>query len=184
MSTATQLLTADELWKMPDHGGRYELVRGELRPMSPAGSGHGAFSMNLAAPLHQFVRARKLGIVVAAETGFIIATDPDTVLAPDAAFIRQERVTATGITQKYWPGPPDLAIETMSPGDAARDVEKKAREWLTAGTQHVWVINPQAKTVTVYRPDNSVKILGLSGTLDGAEVVPGFQILVAEIFSI
>src|SRR5262245_47466150 len=105
MSTVTQLLTADDLWKLPDHGGRCELVNVELRPMSPDSSGHGAFSMNLAAPLHQFVRARKLGIVVAAETGFIVGRDPDTVLAQDAAFIRQERIAATGMTQKYWPGP-------------------------------------------------------------------------------
>jgi Uma2 family endonuclease len=184
MSTATQLLTADDLWKMPDHGSRYELVKGELRAMSPAGSSHGAFSMNLAAPLHQFVRARKLGIVVAAETGFIIATEPDTVLAPDAAFIRQERVMATGITQKYWPGPPDLAIETMSPGDAARDVEKKAREWLTAGTEQVWVINPQLKTVTVYRLSGKPETLGDADILHGGDMVPGFQLPVAEIFAI
>jgi hypothetical protein len=91
MSTATQLLSADELWKMPDRGGRCELVKRKLRPMSAAGSGHGAFSMNRAAPLHHFVRARKLGIVVAAETGFVVARDPDTVLAPDGAVIRQER---------------------------------------------------------------------------------------------
>jgi Uma2 family endonuclease len=182
MSTATQLLTADDLWKLPDHGGRCELVKGELRPMSPAGSGHGAFSMNLAAPLHQFVRARKLGIVVAAETGFIVARNPDTVFAPDAGFIRQERIAATGVTQKYWPGPPDLAIETMSPGDIVRDADK-ARDWLTAGAQQVWVINPQLKTVTIYRPGDA-ETLGEAEILDGGEVVPGFQIHVAEIFAI
>jgi Uma2 family endonuclease len=183
MSTATQLLTADDLWNLPDHGGRCELVKGELRPMSPAGSGHGAFSMNLAAPLHQFVRARKLGIVVAAETGFIVAQDPDTVLAPDAAFIRQERIAATGVTQKCWPGPPDLAIETMSPGDMVRDVDKKARDWLTAGAQQVWVINPQLKTVIIYSLGEA-ETISEAEILDGGEVVPGFQIHVAEIFAI
>ena len=168
---------------MPEHGGHFELVKGELRAMSPAGSGHGAYSMNLAAPLHQFVRARMLGIVVAAETGFIVTRDPDTVLAPDAAFIRQERLAATGVTQKYWPGPPDLAIETMSPGDMARDVEQKARDWLTAGAQQVWVINPQLKTVTVYSSGGS-ETLREADILGGGAVVPGFQISVAEIFAI
>jgi Uma2 family endonuclease len=95
MSTATQLLTADDLWNMPDHGGHAELVRGELRAMLRAGFGRGCVSMNLSGPLHQFVHARKLGIVVAAETGFIITRNPDTVRAPDAAFVRQERIRET-----------------------------------------------------------------------------------------
>jgi Uma2 family endonuclease len=184
MSTAIQLLTAEDLWNMPDQGGHWELVKGELRPMSPAGSGHGAFSMNLSAPLHQFVRARKLGIVMAAETGFIIAHDPDTVRAPDAAFIRQDRVAATGVSVKFWVGAPDLAVETMSPSDTVYEVDQKVQEWLTAGTRLVWVINPQQQTVKVCRPDNTAKILGMTETLDGADVVPGFQISVAEIFSI
>ncbi|MGE5192503.1 MAG: Uma2 family endonuclease [Deltaproteobacteria bacterium] len=184
MSTATRLLTADDLWKTPDHGGRCELVKGELRPMSPADSGHGAFSMNLAAPLHQFVRAKKLGIVMAAETGFIIERDPDTVRAPDAAFIRHDRVAAAGVSVKFWVGAPDLAVETMSPTDTVYEVDQKVQEWLAAGTRLVWVINPQQQTVTVYGPDHTATILGVADTLDGADVVPGFQISVAEIFSI
>lgn len=184
MSTATQLLTADDLWKMPDHDGRCELVKGELRATSPASSGHGAFSMNLAAPLHQFVRARKLGIVMAAETGFIIERDPDTVRAPDAAFIRQDRIAATGVSMKFWIGAPDLAVETMSPTDTVYEVDQKVQEWLAAETHLVWVINPQQQTVTVYRPDHTATILGVADTLNGGDVVPEFQISVAEIFSI
>lgn len=183
MSTATQLLTADDLWNMSDHGGHVELVKGELRPMSPAGFGHGSVSMNLSAPLHQFVRARKLGIVVAAETGFIIARDPDTVRAPDAAFVGTDRIPASGVPLKFWVGPPDLAIETMSPSDTVYDVDEKVREWLAAGTRLVWVLNPRQQTVTTYRPDNTARILGVGDTLDGGDVVPGFQIPVAELFA-
>jgi Uma2 family endonuclease len=138
--------------------------------------------MNLSAPLHQFVQARKLGIVVAAETGFIISRDPDTVRAPDAAFVRQERIPASGAPRKFWVGPPDLAVETMSPSDTVYEVDEKVREWLTAGSQLVWVLNPRQKTVTVYRPDNTAQILGTGDTLDGGDVVPGFQIAVAALF--
>ena len=183
MSTITQLLTADDLWNMPDHGGHHELVRGELRPLSPAGFGHGSVSMNLSAPLHQFVRARKLGIVVAAETGFIISRDPDTVRAPDAAFVRQERIPASGVPAKFWIGPPDLAVETMSPNDTVFEVDEKVREWLAAGTRLVWILNPRQQTVTVYLPDSTAKILAAGDVLSGADVVPGFVIAVAELFA-
>jgi Uma2 family endonuclease len=182
MSTGTQLLTAEDLWQMPDHGGHHELVRGELRPISPAGFDHGSVSMNLSGPLHQFVRSRKLGIVVTAETGFILARDPDTVRAPDAAFVRQDRIPESGRPSKFWIGPPDLAVETMSPDDTVFDVDEKVREWVAAGARLVWVINPRHQTVTIYRPDNTAKILGVTDTLDGMDVVPGFQIAVAELF--
>ncbi len=182
MSTAVQLLSAEDLWNMPDHGGHHELVKGELRPMSPAGFDHGSVSMNLSGPLHQFVRSRKLGIVVTAETGFVLARDPDTVRAPDAAFIRQERIPASGRPLRYWVGPPDLAVETMSPNDTVFEVDEKIREWLTAGARLVWVINPRQQTVTVFRPENTATILCVGDTLDGVDVVPGFQIPVAELF--
>lgn len=182
MSTATQLLTADDLWNMPDHGGHHELVRGELRPMSPAGFDHGSVSMNLSGPLHQFVRSRKLGVVVTAETGFILARDPDTVRAPDAAFVRQERIPESGRPLKFWLGPPDLAVEIMSPGDTVFEVDEKVQEWIAGGTRLVWVVNPRQQTVTVYRPDNTARILGAGEMLDGMDVVPGFQIAVAELF--
>ncbi len=182
MQNATQLLTADDLWNMPDHGGHSELVRGELRPMSPAGFGQGSVTMNLSGPLHQFVRAGSLGIVVAAETGFVIARDPDTVRAPDVAFVRQEKIPPSGVPQKFWMGAPDLAVETMSPGDTVYEVDEKVQEWLAAGTKEVWVINPGQRTVTVYRPDNTATRLKSGDHLDGGDVIPGFQIPVAEIF--
>ena len=182
MSIATQLLTADNLWNMPDHGGHAELVRGELRLMSPAGPDHGFVSMNLSAPLHQDVRRQKLGIVVAAETGFIISRDPDTVRAPDGAFIRKDRIPQAGIPQKFWVGAPDLAIETTSPNDTHREIGEKVQDWLTAGTRLVWVVSPLQKTVIVHRPDWIAQSLHVGDTLDGGNVVPGFQIQVAEIF--
>jgi Uma2 family endonuclease len=182
MGTGTQLLTAEDLWNMPDHGGHHELVRGELRPMSPAGFDHGSVSMNLSGPLHQFVRARKLGIVVTAETGFIISRDPDTVRAPDAAYVRQERIPAGGRPLRYWIGAPDLAVETMSPSDTVYEVDEKVREWLTAGALLVWVLNPRQQTVTVYSPDNTARILAVGDKLDGGAVVPEFEIPVADLF--
>jgi Uma2 family endonuclease len=183
MSTATQLLTADDLWNMPDHGGHRELVKGELIDMAPAGFEHGAVGMNLAAMLTVFVRSRSLGVVLAAETGFIITSDPDTVRAPDIAFVKQQRIPESGIPVKYWPGAPDLAVEVISPWDKNYEVDEKVEDWLNAGTSLVWVVNPRRKCVTEFRPGVPEQILTEADTLDGLDVVPGFRCPVKDIFA-
>ena len=115
MSTTHTLVTADELFMMPDDGFRYELVKGELRRMPPAGSEHGAIGINIALVVAQFVKAHDLGVVFGADTGFKIASNPDTVRAPDLAFVRRERIPAGGVPREFWPGAPDLAVEVISP---------------------------------------------------------------------
>jgi Uma2 family endonuclease len=182
MSTASQLLTADDLWNLSDRNGRYELVRGELRAMTPAGFDHGAVTSNLSAPLALHVKVHRLGIVVAAETGFVISRDPDTVRAPDIGFIRRERLPAEGRPIKFWPGAPDLAVETISPSDTVFEVDEKVDEWLGAGAEAVWVLNPRQKSVRIHRADRTVQILSATDVLDGEQLVPGFRIAVSEIF--
>src|SRR6266545_2853554 len=177
----TAPLTADDLWKLPRDGQRRELVKGELRTMPPAGFDHGAVGINLSTPLDQHVRAHQLGVVVAAETGFLLARDPDTVRGADLAFVRRERIPATGRPRSYWPGAPDLAVEVVSPNDTVFEVEEKVDEWLTAGTRLVWVVNPRRRTVTVYRAQTEVAVLAADGFLDGQDVVPGFRCRVADL---
>ncbi len=183
MSTEVQLMTADELLALPHGQFRYELINGELKKMSPAGHDHGRIAMELAGLLQQVVKAKRLGKIYAAETGFLLTTNPDTVRAPDIAFIRQERVDQVGRSKGYWIGPPDLAVEVMSPGDTVGKVQDKARMWLEAGTQLVWVVSPKLLTVTVYRSIQDIQTLTEKDTLDAGNVVPGFQIIVAEIFA-
>ena len=126
---------------MPDDGFRYELVQGELRRMNPAGNVHGRVAMSFAWRLAQYVDENKLGTVYAAETGFRLATDPDTVRAPDAAFVSRASNEAVGEVEGFWPESPDLAVEVISPGDNYADVEEKVFAWLDAGTKIV-VVNP------------------------------------------
>jgi len=183
MSATTQLFTAEQLLHMPDDGYRYELVEGVLIKMSPAGFDHGDVALTIGGLLWQYVRANKLGRVLAAETGFKLASDPDTVLAPDAAFIRQEEIDRVGRTKKFWPGAPDLAVEVMSPEDTLRKTEEKAKAWLAHGARMVWVVNPKQRTVSVYRPGKDVAVLTDTDALEGHEVVPGFRCDVKEIFS-
>ena len=182
MSTTEQLMTADELLRMPDDGFRYELVKGELRKMAPAGHEHGRVAVRFTWRLAQHVETNNLGVVYAAETGFTLATNPDTVRAPDVAFVSRERLDEVKRASGFWPGAPDLAVEVVSPGDTYTEVQEKAIDWLAAGARMVLALNPRKRTVTVYRSLNDIVILNDDATLDLDDVVPGFKILVKDIF--
>lgn len=95
-------MTAGELLALPDDGRRHELVEGELREMTPVGARHGEAAAALTVLLGQHVRAQRLGRVLAAETGFRISRNPDTVRAPDVSFVARERVPSTGPPDGYW----------------------------------------------------------------------------------
>ena len=183
MATAQQLVTAEELLRMPDDGYRYELVRGELRKMAPAGYLHGRIAINITTPLDQHVRAHTLGTVYAAETGFKLASNPDVVRAPDVAFIRLERVEEVGDVEGYWPGAPDLAVEVISPSDTYAEVQEKVCDWIEAGTKMVILVMPRKRAVTVYRSLTDIIMLTEHDMLDGGDVVPGWKIPVRELFA-
>jgi Uma2 family endonuclease len=176
-------VTADELLRMPDDGFRYELVKGELRKMPPAGHHHGEIAALITYLLMHHVKTHSLGKVYAAETGFKLAENPDTVRAPDAAFISRERLEKTGQVTGYWPGAPDLAVEVVSPNDAHTEVMEKALQWLEAGARMVLVVEPAARTVTVYRSLEQIRILTERDTLEASDVVPGWKVRVAELFA-
>jgi Uma2 family endonuclease len=182
LSTTVQKTTAEQLFGMPDDGFRHELIKGELKTMAPAGFDHGVIIMNLAVPLGQYVKANNLGVVLGAETGFKIETDPDTVRAPDIAFVRRDRIPPTGRPAEFWPGAPDLAVEVLSPGDTVYEVEERIADWLSAGTSAVWVINPKRHTAHIHRSQAQTQTLTEKDTLDGQDVVPGFRLSVAEVF--
>ncbi|MEA2206398.1 MAG: hypothetical protein QOE77_3174 [Blastocatellia bacterium] len=184
MSTvADKILTAEDLLKLPRGTFRYELIEGELKQMSPAGHKHGKIIVRLTAPLAKHVQDNMLGEVYAAETGFKLRSNPDTVRAADIAFIRKDRVEAVGDTDGYWLGAPDLAVEVVSPSDKVGDVEIKVGEWLEFGTHLVWTVSPSLKTVTVYRSLMDIETLTEKDVLDGGDVVPDFKFPVAELFT-
>ena len=181
MKNLEHLVTADQLFSMSYEGVRRELVRGEVREMPAAGGEHGAITSNIHAPLHNFVREKKLGRVFAAETGFMIERNPDTVRAPDCAFIRAERL-AGGLPKKFIPFAPDLAVETISPDDRPGEVREKAEQWLRSGVRLLWVIDPAERTVTVYSSSREPRTLGDEESLEGEDVVPGFRMRVADLW--
>ena len=184
VTVATSVLTtADELLYMPDDGMRHELVRGELRTMTPAGARHGRLAVKVGGMLFEHERKTASGVAFGAETGFLISRDPDTVRAPDAAFVSRERFEAVGDTEKYWPGAPDFAAEVISPNDTFHDVQKKALEWLAAGTIIVLLLDPDQQTATVYRGQGDTHVHRVKDTLDLSDAVPGFTVPVADLFT-
>jgi Uma2 family endonuclease len=183
MSMVQTLMTADELLAMPRDGHRYELVKGELIRMSPTGGEHGTIAATLTVIFGYYIKGNGLGLVFGAETGFKIAADPDTVRAPDFAYVSRERIPESGIPKGYWIGSPDLAVEVISPGDIYGEVEEKVIEWLDAGTRMVIVVNPRRRTATVYRSRKNVKILADADELSGEDVLPGFSCQVSQFFA-
>ena len=179
----TRPMTADELFALPDDGfHRYELVRGELITMPPPGAQHGGIAARVVSLLDPHVREHGLGKMLG-ESGFRLETGPDTVRAPDAAFIARERVPADGLPEKFWAGAPDLAVEVVSPGDTYEEVHEKALEWLALGARLVWVITPRRRSVTIYRAPDDIVVLDAEATLDGGDVIPGWSAPVAELFA-
>jgi Uma2 family endonuclease len=175
------LVSADELFQTPNLG-RCELVRGEIIMMSPAGSQHGWIIGKLTVLLGKFVLDNKLGGIMGAETGFIIRRDPDTVRAPDVAYIRADRLPEK-LPQGYFEGTPDLAVEVLSPSDRASELQTKIRDWLDAGCLAVWIVDPESKSITVYKSTHDFVVLSTVDTLSDAHILPGFTLKVSEIFA-
>lgn len=182
-ATKTRPMTADELLDMPDDGFRYELVRGELIKMSPASPFHSECALTMGASLIMHADANRLGRTYGADMGFELASNH--VRAPDMSFVRAERVRAAPRDARgFFPGPPDLAVEVISPNDRYGEVDEKVAEWLDAGTLAVVVVNPRNLTVKIHRPRADVVDLNVDDVLEVQDVVPGWRMPVAAIFRI
>jgi len=181
MTVAGMITTAEQLLEEAAGLGRCELVRGELRMMSPAGSRHGAVVIRIATLLANHVDAHGLGQVFAAETGFILARNPDTVRAPDVAFVGRERLAA-GLPTGYFPGPPDLAVEVLSPDDRPAAVAAKTADWLAAGTRLVWVVDPADRSLTAHAADGAIARFLPPAAAPAGDVVPGFTLALERVF--
>lgn len=171
-------VTAEQLLAMGE--GRRELIRGEVIEMSPAGGRHGDVEGEIFFHLKSLVRKHNLGKVYPGDTGFLVETDPDTVRAPDVAFVARERVVDT---DKYIPLAPDLAVEILSPNDRFSEVTAKVRDWLAHGARLVWVVDPARREVLVYKPETAVVTLTEEDAIEGGDVLPGFTLPVRDVFS-
>jgi Uma2 family endonuclease len=178
--TTIHAITASQFLENPEYR-NCELICGEVAPMTPASAGHGRIAARMVLRLAGHVETNRLGTVYTSETGFQIARNPDTVRAPDVAYVRKSR--AQSDEAAFFNGPPDLAVEVVSPNDRLREVMNKVQQWLSAGCSQVWVIDPGNRSVTVYHPDGQAKVLRANDRLAGGDLLPGFEISVEDIFA-
>ncbi len=164
-------------------GKRAELWRGEVREYMPAGPKHGKVAARLTVRIGAYLLNTREGELFAAETGFILRTPAgESVLAPDVAFIRKERLPEGEFPAGFCPIVPDLVVEVVSPSDSYADVREKVSEWLAGGVPLVWVVDPQRRVVEVWQAEGQVRTLSENDTLTGKPVLRGFQVQVAELF--
>ena len=187
LTAGAAVVTATELPALSSRlsleGKRAELVRGGLIVMTPAGGRHGQVAHRIGLVIGNHVLDRNLGRVFAAETGFLLQRDPDTVRAPDVAFVTTDRLETGEVPAGFLEMAPDLAVEVVSPSDSPTAVQAKVDDWLKAGTRLVWVVDPETRTVTVHRPARPAAVYPEPGALDGAPAFADFSVPVRELFT-
>jgi Uma2 family endonuclease len=176
-----RLMTANELLALEKSGKSTELVRGKLIAREPPSTYHGRVQGILHVLVGSYVRTHALGAVFGQDTGFQIASDPDTVRAPDLAFVDRARVAQIA-RRGYAALAPDLVAEILSPDDRPGEVLSKVGEWLEAGVRLAWVIDADRRVATVYRADGSVETRASDANVDGEAVLPGFSFRLGDLF--
>ena len=174
-------MTVDEYSQLPDDGIRYELQAGVLVSEPVPVSRHARVQMRIGYLLEAFVAPRGLGVVFG-ENGYLLSTDPDTLLGPDVSFVRTERYDPEE-ADRVFRGAPDLAIEVLSLSNRPREMHGKVADYLAAGAELVWVVDPKRRSVTVYRTLLSPRRVSGDEALDGEDVLPGFSVKVSELFT-
>ena len=187
MSTLREFryLTVEEFQTLPDDDRTIkELVAGQIVSEPLPSSGHGGIEFNIGGILREFVRPRRLGVVVGGDSGFILARNPDTLRGPDVAFILRERFEAQPDHSKVFSGPPDLAVEVLSKSNTSQAMHAKVADYLAAGTRLVWLVDTEHERVEVYRTLLTPRTVRRGEVLSGEDVIPGFEVGVDEIFEL
>ena len=180
-TTKTKLMTAEEFMKVPDDGCRLELIDGQVARRRYAWWNESLAGTEVYRSLSDYVIQNDLGIVLAG-VGYHIKEDPDRVRVPSVGFISRERMNVED-PEAYFRGAPDIAVECVTTCDTYYYVTGKVSDWLEAGASMVVVVDAHNKNITVHRSHTDVAFLKREDTLDGGDVVPGWSMPVADIFS-
>jgi Uma2 family endonuclease len=181
----TQLITAEQFVDLPDVPGKQlELVQGEVIEMPPPSLMHNLIAGLVYRLLAAFASEHDRGLVFGDNAGYLLSQAPDTMRIPDVSLVLWEHVPESGMPERFWSIPPDLAVEIVSPSDRASDVHDKVYQYLASGTQLVWVLWPTTRSVSVFSRGRAVGELGVGEELDGGDVLPSFRVPVADLFDI
>lgn len=185
MSVKQHLMTAEELWEMPDVSGNgFELVDGEVVEGSPANARHGLIVGKVYKRLEHHAEQHDLGLVFPYNVGYVLRRNPDLVRAPDVSFLARNSTPEGDELDRFVEGPPTLAVEVVSPHDRSEETHRRVRDYLESGTRQVWVLWPKRSAVSVYSPNADTRELGPESQLDGGYVLPGFSVQVGDLFNI
>ena len=179
-----KLLTAEDLLRLDSKGVNGELIRGRLCETMSVGGEHGEVVLKLGFLMGSVVIPGRLGRLAGSDAGVILERAPDTVREPDIAFISAERLPLTERVTGYYEIVPDLVVEIASPSDSRRAVNDKARMWRSYGVPLVWTVFANPRSVEVHRADGTIITLYEDDVLDGGEILPGFSVLVKDIFDL
>jgi Uma2 family endonuclease len=181
LPSSNELLTAEDLFSLPRTFSRPELNNGKLVQVPPSGGLHGLAHAAVGAVLVLYAERSGQGEVFG-RLGFVFSRNPDTVRAPDVAFISTAQLRERPNSDGYYEGYPDLVVEIISPNDRMRDVEEKVQQYFDAGTRLVWLVRPEAQAVMVRYPDGSAQLFRGEDVLSGEDVLPGFEVKLTELF--
>lgn len=181
---ARSSLTAEDFYRLPDDDILYELVRGRLISEPRPGARHGRIATRITSLLDGYARKMNYGFVLTCDCGFILARDPDSVRGPDVAFVTRDRYLAVEDETRFFPGPPDLAVEVLSPSDRTAKVQAKVADYLNAGTSLVWVVDPSAREVHVHGIGSAPSVLAGTDVLTATDLLPSFCLPVGDIFTL
>ena len=176
------LATVDDLLATQDDGRHHELLRGVIIVSPSPGFLHGKTQVRFGAILTNYADEIGLGVDVT-ESGFRLHRDRDTVLGPDVAFVRGDRMPPDAEATVYLELAPDLVVEAVSPSNALAEMHDRVLTYLEAGVRMNLVLEPKRQTVTVHTPDRLARTLLVGETLDGSDVLPGFALPLAELFA-
>ena len=176
----TTLMVAEDLYTLPEDGSFYELDEGRLVSMSPASGSHGRIGSRIITELQKYADEHRSGVVYQSDTGFILFRRPDTVRSPDAAYVNVERVP--DVESGFLELAPDLAVEVISPSNPAKELATKVIQYLDAGSQEVWVVDPDNRLVTISSPDGTARTLRERDVIEDRALLPGFRLPVADLF--
>ncbi|HUF75103.1 MAG TPA: Uma2 family endonuclease [Longimicrobiales bacterium] len=181
MEATTDLLTLEQYAALVEQDERHvtELVRGVLVREPRPGDVHGTLQVTLGYHLRAWARAH--GAKVTAESGYILGEDPSTLRGPDLAVVLEPR-SGRGEPGGWIRGAPDVAVEILSPSDTSTAVQEKTLDYLGAGAEQVWIVDPVARSVTVFRADGSGRLLRHTDTLDGEDLLVDFSVTLEELF--
>jgi Uma2 family endonuclease len=183
-TTTAKLFTIEDLEAMPDDGHVWELIDGELVRREPVGGRHGALQMAVGGWLWQYLQEHPVGTVFGSDTIYAFQRDPDRGLKPDASFVRADRLPAGAAFDKPLTVLPDLVVEVVSPNDRAGAIDEKLDTYQRFGVPLIWVFWPRRQAITVYAAGQPIRELTAGDELDGGDVLPGFRVAVADLFSV